>query len=156
PSELEADLALVEQALGTTGADRVAAGMVRDLLVRVRTFGFRIAELELRQHREVHTAAVDALFSATGREGYAALDDDGRLAWLEEELSRPGHLLAAQSVPPTAAVEALATLGAVRAAQAGYGRLSSQTYIVSMTRAPADLLEVLVLAREAGLADLGG
>src|SRR6185312_8813492 len=77
-------------------------------------------------------------------------------AWLEEELGRPGHLLAAQAVAPAAAAEALATLGAVRAAQSGYGRLASQTYIVSMTRAPADLLEVLVLAREAGLADLGG
>jgi phosphoenolpyruvate carboxylase len=155
-AELEADLALVEQSLAERGADRVAGGMVRELIVRVRTFGFRIAELELRQHREVHTAAVDALFEAAGRAGYAGLDDEGRLAWLEEELGRPGHLLAAQSVPPAAAAEVLATLGTVRAAQAGYGRLASQTYIVSMTRAPADLLEVLVLAREAGLADLAG
>ena len=43
-------------------------------------------------------------------------------------------------------------LAAVRAAQAGYGAESAQSYVVSMTRAPADLLEVLLLAREAGLA----
>ncbi|HEY3110690.1 MAG TPA: phosphoenolpyruvate carboxylase [Chloroflexota bacterium] len=155
-TELEADLGLVERSLGRAGAGRVAGGLVRDLLVRVRTFGFRIAELELRQHREVHTGAVDGLFQAAGRAGYASLDDEGRLAWLEEELARPGHLLAAQAVPPAAAAEVLATLAAVRAAQAGYGRLASQTYIVSMTRAPADLLEVLLLAREAGLAELAG
>src|SRR5262249_18799270 len=60
-------------------------------------------------------------------------------------------LLAAAAVPPEAAAEPLATLGAVRAAQAGYGPLASQAYIISMSRAPADLLEVLLLAREAGL-----
>jgi len=151
---LEADLALLQTSLRAEAADRIAAGLVGDLLSRVRTFGFRIAELEVRQHRDVHTAAAAALFEATGRAGYGALDDDGRLLWLEQELARPGGLFAAGSVPPAAAADVLATLGALRAAQAGYGQLACQTWIVSMTRAPADVLEVLLLAREAGIQHL--
>ncbi|HZQ97374.1 MAG TPA: phosphoenolpyruvate carboxylase [Chloroflexota bacterium] len=149
--ELLADLEVVAAALREAGAARVAGGALADLIARVRVFGFRLAELEIRQHREVHTAAVDALFAAAGREGYAGLDDEGRQHWLEEELARPGMLVAAGAVPPEAAAEVLATLAAVRAAQAGYGAEAARTYIVSMSRAPADVLEILLLAREAGL-----
>ncbi|HEY3081995.1 MAG TPA: phosphoenolpyruvate carboxylase [Chloroflexota bacterium] len=150
--EFEADLGLIAEALGEVGAGRLAQGQLRDVLARVRAFGFHLAELEIRQHREVHTAALAALFDAAGRPGYERLDDDGRLAWLEEELSRPGRLIALGSVPPDRAAEPLAVLAAVRAAQAGYGRTCVHTYVVSMSRAAADPLEVLLLAREAGLA----
>ena len=151
PEDMAADLTEIADSLESADAHRLAAGGLADLRARLRVFGFRIAELEIRQHREVHTAAVDALFQAAGREGYAALDDAGRLAWLEEELSRAGTLIAPGAVPPPEAAEPLATLAAVRAAQAGYGADACRTYIVSMSRAPADVLEVLLLAREAGL-----
>ena len=152
-AELEADLDLIADSLRRAGAGRLAAGQLRDLLARVRAFGFHLAELEIRQHREVHTAALAALFAAVGRPGYERLDDDGRLAWLEEELSRGGRLIAVGAVPPDEAAEPLAVLATVRAAQAGYGRACAGTYIVSMSRAAADPLEVLLLAREAGLAE---
>jgi phosphoenolpyruvate carboxylase len=151
-AELATDLELVGDSLAASGAGRLGRGQVGDLLARVRTFGFRLAELEIRQHREAHTAAVAALFASAGRAGYAELDDDARLACLEDELGRRGRLVALGAVPPDAAAEPLAVLGAVRAAQAGYGAEAAQTYVVSMSRAPADLLEVLLLAREAGLA----
>jgi phosphoenolpyruvate carboxylase len=151
--ELEADLGLVADSLREVGAARLAAGQLRDLLARVRAFGFGLAELEIRQHREVHTAALAALFAAAGRPGYERLDDDGRVAWLEEELSRAGRLIAVGAVPPDQAAEPLAVLSTVRAAQAGYGRGCAGTYVVSMSRAAADPFEVLLLAREAGLAD---
>ena len=42
------------------GAERVAAGELQDLVWQVETFGFHLASLEVRQHADVHTAALEA------------------------------------------------------------------------------------------------
>lgn len=153
-SEFQADLDILADSLQAAGLGAIVQNGLGELRAQARALGFRIAEIEIRQHREVHTAALAALFAQADRPGYAELSDDERLRWLMEELGRPGRLLAPESVPPPAASEPLATLAAMRAAQAGYGPESCRAYIISMTRSPADILEVLLLAREAGLFSL--
>ncbi|MFJ2031555.1 phosphoenolpyruvate carboxylase [Streptosporangium sp. NPDC087985] len=65
PEELLADLRLVQSSLVAAGARRQAYGELQHLIWQVETFGFHLAELEVRQHSQVHAAALAEL--AAGR-----------------------------------------------------------------------------------------
>lgn len=54
PDELLADLRIVQDSLVASGAVRLAYGLIQDLIWQVETFGFHLAELEVRQHSAVH------------------------------------------------------------------------------------------------------
>ena len=64
PDELLDDLGAISEALREHRADRVAWGEVQNLAWQVETFGFHLAALEIRQHADVHRAALEALRSA--------------------------------------------------------------------------------------------
>jgi len=58
PGELLDDLRAVQRSLASAGADRLAYGDLQNLVWQVETFGFHLAELEVRQHSKVHEAAL--------------------------------------------------------------------------------------------------
>ncbi|XRQ05742.1 phosphoenolpyruvate carboxylase [Actinomadura welshii] len=58
PDELLADLRAVQGSLAAAGAARQAYGRVQQLVWQVETFGFHLAELEIRQHSELHETAL--------------------------------------------------------------------------------------------------
>ncbi|MFI7441260.1 phosphoenolpyruvate carboxylase [Nonomuraea indica] len=58
PDELLADLRLVQDSLAGS-ARRQAYGELQHLVWQVETFGFHLAELEVRQHSQVHAAALE-------------------------------------------------------------------------------------------------
>lgn len=59
PEELLADLRTVQDSLAAAGAARQAYGRVQQLIWQVETFGFHLAELEIRQHSELHEKAIE-------------------------------------------------------------------------------------------------
>ncbi|MFC0864909.1 phosphoenolpyruvate carboxylase [Sphaerimonospora cavernae] len=65
PEELLADLRLAQESLRGAGAVRQAYGELQHLIWQVETFGFHLAELEVRQHSKVHAEALEEI--ASGR-----------------------------------------------------------------------------------------
>ncbi|MFC4057973.1 phosphoenolpyruvate carboxylase [Planomonospora corallina] len=63
PAEFLADLRLAQDSLVAAGARRQAYGELQHLIWQVETFGFHLAELEVRQHSQVHAAALAELAS---------------------------------------------------------------------------------------------
>ena len=61
PDELLDDLRCVQESLVAAGAPRQAFGELHDLVWQVQTFGFHLAELEIRQHSAVHRTALAEL-----------------------------------------------------------------------------------------------
>jgi phosphoenolpyruvate carboxylase len=59
PDELLADLRTVQDSLAAAGAARQAYGRVQQVIWQVETFGFHLAELEIRQHSELHEKALE-------------------------------------------------------------------------------------------------
>ncbi len=57
--ELLGDLRCVQDSLAAGGAPRLAYGELQHLVWQVETFGFHLAELEIRQHSAVHERALD-------------------------------------------------------------------------------------------------
>ena len=117
PDELEADLRTIQTSLVAAGARRAAYGDLQRLLWQVQTFGFHLAELELRQHSQVHAAALADI---------AAHGVDGDLQ------------------PMT--VEVLDTFRALGTVQRRFGTAAARRYIVSFTQAPEHLAAVYELA----------
>src|SRR5690625_1855206 len=58
PRELVDDLRVVQDSLAAAGDFRRAYGDVQDLIWQVETFGFHLADLEVRQHSQVHRQAL--------------------------------------------------------------------------------------------------
>jgi phosphoenolpyruvate carboxylase len=123
PAALDAELAEIQVALVEDGLPRLAWGEVAELRWQLATFGFHLASLEIRQHRDVHRAAL-----ATVRDG--------------------GDETAEVSAGVSTA-EVLATFRAIAAAQARFGVDACRRVIVSFTSGPQDVLDVLELARHA-------
>ncbi|MEU8121710.1 phosphoenolpyruvate carboxylase [Spirillospora sp. NPDC049024] len=67
PEELLADLRTVQDSLAAAGAPRQAYGRVQQLVWQVETFGFHLAELEVRQHSELHEKAIEEVRSGGAR-----------------------------------------------------------------------------------------
>lgn len=58
PGELLEDLRAVQRSLASAGARRLAYGELQNVIWQVETFGFHLAELEVRQHSGVHERAL--------------------------------------------------------------------------------------------------
>ncbi|MFZ0179982.1 MAG: phosphoenolpyruvate carboxylase [Candidatus Dormiibacterota bacterium] len=67
PDELLDDLRGVQDALVAAGAPRQAYGELHDLVWQVQTFGFHLADLEIRQHSTVHRNALAEIAAGGAR-----------------------------------------------------------------------------------------
>ncbi|MDT7857578.1 phosphoenolpyruvate carboxylase [Rubrivirga sp. S365] len=151
-ADFRADLDLIARSLEAAGLGALAeTGGLADARVRAETFGFHLAALDLRQHSATHEAAVaDLLRRADVEPDYAALGEDDRVALLTRELNNPRPFIRlGGAVGP----DADRVLSALRVAKAALDQEpdSIGSYIVSMTDAVSDVLEVLLLAKEVGL-----
>lgn len=150
--DLMGELDLMKRSLQESGFGDIArTGRLERLRLLVRTFGFHLAALDVRQHSDVHEQALDELLAAAGVvEGYADLDEAGKVEVLHAQLQDPRPLLppGAELEPATRAV--LETFDAMRDIAAREPDAIG-SYVVSMTHAPSDVLEPLLLAKQAGL-----
>jgi phosphoenolpyruvate carboxylase len=145
--QLVDDLDLIASSLAANRGEHAGLFHVRRMLRRVRTFGFHLATLDVRQNADVHREIVGR---ALGEGDWA-----GRPA--EERRLRLGTALE-RDESPTADLDAtgkraLWVLEAMQFCSHRYGRDSIGSYVVSMARDVDDLLSVLLLAQWAGLAD---
>jgi phosphoenolpyruvate carboxylase len=154
---LLADLEILQRSLIDGGAPMLAQeGSLAALVVQVRTFGFHLATLDVRQHSNEHEKAMQEILSKagliTGRKTYKELSETEKIRILTKELESPRPLLPHDYHPgDTPAGRLLSVLGVIQAARRVLGEAACQCYIISMTHEVSDLLEVLVLAKEAGL-----
>jgi len=86
PADLLADLRLVQDSLVEAGADRQAYGELQHLIWQVETFGFHLAELEIRQHSGVHEKALAEVRAggALSEQTEEVLDTLRVVAWVQE------------------------------------------------------------------------
>ena len=67
PAEFIADVSLLQQELDRAGAGRQAFGELQHLRWQAETFGFHLAELEIRQHSAAHARALKEIRSGSAR-----------------------------------------------------------------------------------------
>ncbi len=156
--ELLADLRLAERALNAQRAEWIAAGDLHDVIREVEVFGFHLARLDIREHASRHRQAIAGLFAHAGFEPhYGDLDEDARCSLLAPALAAEARLVPADTIAlAPVAREVLDTFAMLRdALSSGYGDALG-AYVISGAAAPSDVLEVLLLMKETGLAAVGG
>ena len=113
------ELRELQGALIDVGLARAAWGELQDFVWQVETFGFHLANLEVRQHAGVHRRALAASADVDTASG--------------------------QPAP----AEVLETFRAIGRAQETFGPEAISRYVVSFTAAPRDVTDVLDLVRQA-------
>ena len=126
PAELLEEVDELQSSLAADHMERVAYGEVQGLRWQVETFGFHALSLEVRQHSEVHAATLAALNQGADPETTQVTDS-------------------------VTAAEVLETFRAIAEVQARFGPEACQRYVISFTRCPQDVFDVLALAERAGL-----
>lgn len=147
------DLYLMRRSLEQNRSIHVARGPLRRVITMVQTFGFTMAQMDVREDSSETNAAIEELMTQSGASatGFAELTADEQSVALSAELAsrRPLHSAAARLSDSTR--EVLEVMETVREAQDRFGENAIDTWVISMTRTAADMKAVLVLSREAGL-----
>ena len=152
------DLRRIARSLELQGADRIAHGDLHDLIRQVEVFGFHLVRLDIRDHAKRHRAALGEIFriSAVALD-YATLTRDQRSELLAREISNPRPLIPLDINAMTpASREVVETFRGVQRALSSEHAGAITTYIISGCGGPDDVLEVLLLLKESGLAEPGG
>ncbi|WP_417748788.1 phosphoenolpyruvate carboxylase [Rosistilla oblonga] len=151
---LLADVSLLADAIGQTVAAKYLSEDLRTWVTQIRTFGFYLARLDVRQNSKVHRETLDELLIATGLcEAPQDLTEVERMELLEKTLS-PQLQLPTEEVSETGQ-EVLATFDVLHRVSTRYGQTGIGALIVSMTSTASDILTLLWLWRHTSKPSVG-
>jgi phosphoenolpyruvate carboxylase len=151
------DLLLVRNSLIQNKGERLVRGRFDRLIRAVKVFGFHLATLDVRQHADFHRQATAEVFARNQTvENYAELEESEKIRLLTEEIESPrpwtGGSKASALGLSDATDQTLQLFRKIGQAHQKLGNASMQTYIISMTEGVSNLLEVLLMTHDAGLA----
>lgn len=125
---------------------------IRRLIRQVEMFGFHLATLDIRNHSGEHELAIDEILRTVNiTKHYRVLPEKEKQNILIDILKDPRPLLLFDGSYSQATEKILDVFHMIKKAHSEFGKEAIQVYLVSMTEAPSDLLEVLVFAKEAGI-----
>jgi phosphoenolpyruvate carboxylase len=147
------DLRLMRDSLISHGDGNIANGELKDLIRLVESFGFHLLNLDIRQESTVHTATViEVLGQLAPDTDYAALDEHARLELLSRLIADDALGAVNHDTLSDQARETLAVFDVMMGMRQEAGPETFGTYVISMTHTASHVMEVMLLARLAGLA----
>jgi len=152
--ELLRDLSLMRDSLISHGDGDAANAELLDLIRLVRTCGFYLARLDIRQESTVHTDAVADILRHLGvAPDYAELDEAQRMATLGRLIDEPPNL-GDRSELAEMTQEVLRVFDVVAEMQTLISGRVVGRYVISMAHQASDVMHVMFLASLTGLAGL--
>jgi phosphoenolpyruvate carboxylase len=151
-AELLTDLRTIEASLKSHHGEALARARLRPLMRAVQVFGFHLATVDLRQSSDKHEAVVAELLAAARIEpDYSGLDEAGKRAVLLRQLNDARPLRVPGVSYSAHTLGELAIFDTARNGRERFGAQAIRHAIISHTETVSDLLEVLLLQKEAGL-----
>ncbi len=151
-----ADLYLIRDSLIHHDDANAAAGPLQDLIRLAESFGFHLVHLDIRQESSRHTEAVTELFARqAGAPYYQAFTEQQRLMALAETIAHPHPFVIDKATLTAETRETLEVFEAIARMRAEIGDQVFGQYVISMTHSASHVMEVMLLARLAGLAGKG-
>ena len=128
---LEADLKLLAASLAANGGERLVRDLLDPMLLRLRTFGFHLHTLDIRQHARIHERAVAEL-AAFG-------------------MAAEGEQAVLPSPPSTETTELMETLRTVADLKGEYPPAAIRSYVISGAAGVQDVLSLVWLMELCGV-----
>lgn len=149
-----AELRIIQADLAQTG---INCRELDALIAQVEVYGFHLAQLDFRQESTVHSEAIAeiATYLDILPKNYKELTETEKTAWLVSELKTRRPLIPPEMPFSERTCEVIETFKILKQLQQEFGVEICQTYVISMTNDVSDVLEVMLLAQEAGLYDPG-
>jgi phosphoenolpyruvate carboxylase len=146
------ELQVIQRNLQETG---LSCSELANLITQVEVYSFNLAQLDFRQESSRHSEAIAEVAAYMGILPcpYLQMSEIDKLAWLGRELQTRRPLIPQEMPFSERTRETIDTLRTLRHLQQEFGVEICHTYIISMTNEASDVLEVLLLAKEAGLYD---
>ena len=156
PAEFVEDLKIIDRSLRGHFADYVAEIHLKKIIRQAELFGFHLAQLDIRQHSKEHETALAEILARTGVEPhYEMLPEEDKVRLLASLLERREPLVTDDAGLSESTRECLDVYRTMKRAQEEFGRECTNSYLISMTQGASDILEVLLLGKEAGLFAIG-
>ena len=151
-AELLDDLRTIAASLKSHHGEALARARLQPLMRAVQVFGFHLATVDLRQSSDKHEEVVAELLATARIEPhYSQLDEAGKRAVLLRQLDDARPLRVPGATYSAHTLGELAIFDAARSGRQRFGAQAIRHAIISHTETVSDLLEVLVLQKEAGL-----
>lgn len=151
--EFLADLNELRDSLYSHGDGEIADLALKDLIQLVKSYGFHLMALDVRQESTLHSEAVADILKVNADIDYLSMDEDQRLATLTECLRRTDDQPADRQQLSEPTQDRLAVFDVVLRMQNVMGQDCFGQYVISMTHEASHILEVLFLAKQVGLVD---
>ncbi|MGB5629883.1 MAG: phosphoenolpyruvate carboxylase [Woeseiaceae bacterium] len=139
--QLIKDIELIAESLSCNKGRHAGLFAVQRLLRRIRTFGFHMVTLDVRQDAQVHRKVVG---ECLGEEGWMELPAEQRAERIIEAIETREN---APMTLSTQARKTIAVFQAIAFCRRKYGARAIGTFIVSMAGGADDILSVLLLAQ---------
>ncbi len=150
PQELLDDLKIIDRSLRANKGGLQADGLLKDLIRCVETFGFHLASLDIRQHREIHRQAVNEICEQFDIQN-SGFSSERRTQWLTEEILKPNIPSFDENKLSPMSAETVATFRKIKRAQTEIDERAIRSYAISMTESVNDVLDVLYLMKCTGV-----
>ncbi|MDX1352646.1 MAG: phosphoenolpyruvate carboxylase [Thiomicrorhabdus sp.] len=149
--ELLEDLELIYKSLCNHGDENVANEELQDLIRLVKTFGFYLMRLDIRQESNVHSDAVADLLSHLDID-YKSLSETEKLNLLAQHVASATIIDTQHLALESMTTEVLEVFNVIREMRKEISPKAFNNYVISMTHEASHVMEVLFLAHQAGLA----
>jgi phosphoenolpyruvate carboxylase len=152
PQELLADLRVIKSSLLAHHGEALVAQRLQALIRAVEVFGFHLASVDLRQSSDQHEAVLAELLAVARLESaYAELDEMTKRSLLLGLLNDARPLRVMGAIYSAHCQDELAIFETAKVLRQRFGAQAIRHYIISHTESVSDLLEVLLLQKEAAL-----
>ena len=152
--ELLDDLMLMHTSLLANRGELIAHGLLERTIRAVSAFGLFHATMDVREHSGAHERVIDQLFPDAN---YTNLSPVEKSKFITEKLATPDLSQTLNlSGLDAGATKTLNTFKAIKEIQETFDPNVVETYIISMTRGPEDVLAATLLAQIAELINLSG
>lgn len=154
------DLRLIDSSLRQHGDAAIAERRLKDLIRMVETFGFHLAQLDVRDESGKHTAAVAAILEQWNRtelqrgkfsDDYAALSEREKTEMLTRLLLDDEMPALDESLLSKDVQKVMEVFHCMRETHREIGLNAIGSYVISMTHTASHVLEVMLLGKLAKL-----
>ena len=150
--ELLDDLFFVQKSLRKHHPAKHELKTIQKIIRQVQLFGFHLATMDIRNHSSEHESAVSEILQKVGlAANYAGMIESEKVELLSSILQDPRHVLLSIEDYTPETQEMICVFQTIKRIHDEFGMRAIEVYLISMFKSPSDLLEVLLLAKEANL-----